>query len=50
MSTLQPLGATPSFVAVANITLTGHDSGSTSEVEVTTQTMVEFIGLIVGSD
>jgi len=50
MSTLEPLGATPSFVAVANITLTGHDSGSTSEIEVASQTMVEFIGLIVSSN
>jgi hypothetical protein len=47
MSTLIPLGATPSFVAVANITLTGHDSGSTSEVDVASQTLVEFVGLVV---
>lgn len=38
-------GTVPGFVAVAQITFTGHDSGSTREVEVVTQTMVEFIGV-----
>ena len=40
-------GSVAPFVAVARITLRGHDSGSTDEVEVVTQTMVEFIGVII---
>jgi hypothetical protein len=38
-------GSVPGFVAVAEMTFTGHDSGSTREVDVVSQTMVEFIGI-----
>jgi hypothetical protein len=37
----------PSFVAVARMTFTGHESGSTREIDVIGHTMVEFIGLII---
>ncbi|RKZ18206.1 hypothetical protein DRQ53_01320 [bacterium] len=40
----------PSFVAVAAITLTGHDSGSTDDIMVVSEIMVEFVGLIVESN
>lgn len=43
-------GSIPSFVGVARVTLTGHDSGSTDEVDVVTETMVEFVGVIVDSN
>lgn len=43
-------GAVPSFVAVAHITLTGHDSGSDHEVDVITDTLVEFVGVQITDD
>ena len=38
-------GSVQAFVAVAEITLTGHDSGSTDDIDVVSRTMVEFIGI-----
>ena len=35
------------FVAEARLTLIGHDSGSTRDIEVVGGTMVEFVGLII---
>jgi hypothetical protein len=35
------------FVGTARMTFTGHESGSTREVEVIGHTLVEFIGLII---
>lgn len=41
------LGTVDPFVAEARMTFTGHDSGSTRDIEVVGGTMVEFIGTII---
>jgi len=43
-------GANPSFTAQANIALTGHDSGSDSEVTLRGSVIVEFIPVIAGDN
>ncbi len=40
-------GSTPPFSAVASLTFFGHDSGSTSEVEVPASALCEFIGVVL---
>lgn len=41
-------GANPSFTAQANIALTGHDTGSDSEVTLRGSCIVEFIPVVAG--
>ena len=43
-------GSVPAFVAEAQITLIGHDSGSTRDVEVVGHTMVEFVAALLNDD
>ncbi|HEX9710195.1 MAG TPA: hypothetical protein VGB42_09555, partial [Candidatus Thermoplasmatota archaeon] len=41
-------GTNDPFTAQANIALTGHDSGSDSEVTLNASVIVEFIGFVAG--
>lgn len=43
-------GSVPAFVAVAEMTFTGHESGSTRDIDVVSQTMVEFIGVEIDTN